>query len=265
MFEARLVQGAVLKKVLEAVRDLVTDANFDCNANGLALQAMDSSHVSLVALLLRSEGFDHFRCDRSLTMGMNLTNMAKLLKCANNEDVITLKSDDDGDSVSFMFESPKGDKVSDFEMKLMSIDSDHLGIPDQEYSAKVSLPSAEFQRICRDLSSIGDTVSVSVTKGEVRFATTGDIGSANIACRPTPKGVDKKEEEVETTIEVNEPVQLTFALRYLNSFTKATPLSPSVTLSMSKELPVVVEYQIAEIGHIRYYLAPKIDEDGENN
>ena len=119
MFEARLVQGAVLKKVLEAVRDLVTDANFDCNANGLALQAMDSSHVSLVALLLRSEGFDHFRCDRSLTMGMNLTNMAKLLKCANNEDVITLKSDDDGDSVSFMFESPKGDKVSDFEMKLM--------------------------------------------------------------------------------------------------------------------------------------------------
>merc|ERR1719172_258380 len=182
---------------------------------------------------------------------MNLTNMAKLLKCANNEDVITLKSDDDGDSVSFMFESPKGDKVSDFEMKLMSIDSDHLGIPDQEYSAKVSLPSAEFQRICRDLSSIGDTVSVSVTKGEVRFA--------------TPKGVDKKEDEVETTIEVNEPVQLTFALRYLNSFTKATPLSPSVTLSMSKELPVVVEYQIAEIGHIRYYLAPKIDEDGAEN
>ena len=76
---------------------------------------------------------------------------------------------------------------------------------------------------------------------------------------------DKKEDEVETTIEVNEPVQLTFALRYLNSFTKATPLSPSVTLSMSKELPVVVEYQIAEIGHIRYYLAPKIDEDGAEN
>ena len=108
-------------------------------------------------------------------------------------------------------------------------------------------------------------MQVSVTKGEIRFKTIGDIGEANIACRPTPKGVDKKEDEVETTIDVNEPVQLTFALRYLNSFTKATPLSPSVTLSMSKELPVVVEYQIAEIGHIRYYLAPKIDEDnGEN-
>lgn len=47
---------------------------------------------------------------------------------------------------------------------------------------------------------------------------------------------------------------LTFALRYLSSFTKATPLSPSVTIYMSKELPVVVEYRIADMGNIRYYL-----------
>jgi hypothetical protein len=47
--------------------------------------------------------------------------------------------------------------VSDFELKLMDIDSEHLGIPDTEYSATVQLPSSEYQRICRDLSSIGDT------------------------------------------------------------------------------------------------------------
>ena len=49
------------------------------------------------------------------------------------------------------------DKISDFELKLMDIDSEHLGIPDTEYSAVVKMPSAEFQRIMRDLSSIGDT------------------------------------------------------------------------------------------------------------
>lgn len=38
--------------------------------------------------------------------------------------------------------------------------------------------------------------------------------------------------------EMNEPVQLTFALRYLNFFTKATPLSPTVTLSMSADVPL---------------------------
>ena len=52
-------------------------------------------------------------------------------------------------------------------------------------------------------------------------------------------------------IDLHEPVMLTFALRYLNSFTKATPLAASVIISMSKELPVVVEYRIQDMGHIR--------------
>lgn len=49
------------------------------------------------------------------------------------------------------------DKISDFEMKLMDIDSEHLGIPETEYEAIIRMPSQEFARICKDLSSIGDT------------------------------------------------------------------------------------------------------------
>ena len=151
------------------------------------------------------------------------------------------------------------DKISDFELKLMDIDSEHLGIPDTEYAATVKMPSAEFARICRDLSSIGDTVTISVSKDGVKFATTGDIGQANITCRQNTS-VDK---DNQTIIDLQEPVTLTFALRYLNSFTKATPLAPMVQLQMSKELPVVVQYLIADMGYVRYYLAPKI-EDEEN-
>lgn len=69
MFEARLVQGNLLKKVVDAIKDLVTDANFDCSGTGFNLQAMDNSHVSLVAMQLRADGFEHFRCDRNLSMG----------------------------------------------------------------------------------------------------------------------------------------------------------------------------------------------------
>ena len=36
-----------------------------------------------------------------------------------------------------------------------------------------------------------------------------------------------------------------------------------VTLSMSRELPVVVEYRMADMGHIRFYLAPKIEDEEE--
>ncbi|KAI3734929.1 hypothetical protein L6452_14411 [Arctium lappa] len=258
MLELRLVQGSLLKKVMESIKDLVNDANFDCSATGFSLQAMDSSHVALVSLLLRSEGFEHYRCDRNLSMGMNLGNMAKMLKCAGNDDIVTIKADDGGDCVTFMFESPNQDKIADFEMKLMDIDSEHLGIPETEYEAIVRMPSAEFARICKDLSTIGDTVLISVTKEGVRFSTKGDIGTANIVCRQNTS-VDKPEEA--TIIEMETPVSLTFALRYMNSFTKATPLASQVTVSLSSELPVVVEYKIGEMGYLRFYLAPKMEED----
>lgn len=93
-------------QIMEATRELVTEANFEVSSGGITLQAMDSSHVSLVALTLRSDGFEHYRADRAFSMGMNLNNMAKMLRCAGRDDIITIKSDDASDTVSFMFESP---------------------------------------------------------------------------------------------------------------------------------------------------------------
>lgn len=64
-------------------------------------------------------------------------------------------------------------------------------------------------------------------------------------------------------MEVDEPVQLSFALRYLNLFNKAATLSNSVILSMSAETPLVVEYKIEKLGSLKFYLAPKINEEEE--
>jgi len=213
----------------------------------------------LVSMLLRSDGFEHFRCDRNLSLGINMSSMAKILKCAGNDDTLTLKAEDSGDNVTFMFESPKHDKISDFELKLLDITTEHLGIPDTEYKAVIRMSSSEFQRICRDLTILGDTVAISATKEGVKFSVSGELGQGNIMCRPSTDADTKVDEN--TTIELQEPVNLTFALRYLNFFTKATSLSPTVSLSMSKDVPLVVEYRIEDLGYIRFYLAPKIEDD----
>jgi len=118
---------------------------------------MDSSHVSLCAVTLKSEGFNSFRCDKPFTLGVNTPNLSKVLKCAGNEDVVTLKCEESTDNLLLVFESPSQDRISDFEFKLMDIDSEHLGIPDTEYKCTVRMPSGEFQRIIRDISIFGDT------------------------------------------------------------------------------------------------------------
>lgn len=275
MFEARLIEGSVLKKVMTSIKDLVSDANFDCSSTGVSLQAMDSSHVSLVALFLRAEGFEHFRADRNISLGINLGSMDKILKCAGNDDIITLKAEDEGDAVAFMFESPKQTRVSHFSLKLMDIDSEHLGIPDTDYQCVVKMPATEFQRICREIAVIGDTVKISASKEGVKFSVAGDMGTGSIVLKNNPS-VDEEDEQID--IKLEEEVDLTFALRYLNYFAKATSLSGHVTLKMSPDVPLVVEYKIQtkkkksddeedeeddDLGHLRFYLAPKIEEDEE--
>eukprot|EP01012_Entosiphon_sulcatum_P021666 TRINITY_DN2651_c0_g1_i1.p1 TRINITY_DN2651_c0_g1~~TRINITY_DN2651_c0_g1_i1.p1 ORF type:complete len:265 (+),score=56.00 TRINITY_DN2651_c0_g1_i1:47-841(+) len=264
MFEATLAQGQVLKKILDAIKDLVNEANLDCSSSGIQLQAMDSSHVSLVTLLLRGNGFESYRCDRNISLGINLASMNKILKCSGNDDSITLRCQDEADAVTFVFENKDKDKVSDFQLKLMDIEAESLGIPEQDYKAVVNIPSAEFQRICRDLSTLGDTVNISVNKEGVKFSCSGDIGAGNILVKQSGTAADSKEDDA-TTIELQEAVSLNFALRYLTTFAKATSLSSMVKLSLAKDVPLVVEYKIQDLGNIRYYLAPKIDDEGEES
>lgn len=263
MFEARLIQGNILKKLIESIKDLVTDANFECSSTGIELQAMDSSHVSLVSLHLAAEGFDHYRADRSITLGINLANLAKILKCAGSEDVITLKAEDAGETVTLMFENPKQTRVSHFALKLMDIDQESLGIPDTEYSCVVVMNAQEFQRICREITIIGETVKITANKESVSFQVAGDTGNGSISIRSNPS-VDDEDDGV--SIKCDEEVSLTFALRYLNFFAKATPLSGTVSLKMSPEVPLVTEYKIGDdgdMGNLRFYLAPKIEDEDE--
>ena len=48
MFEARLEKGDVLNKTIDTLKDLIKEAVWDISAQGLSLQSMESSHVSLV-------------------------------------------------------------------------------------------------------------------------------------------------------------------------------------------------------------------------
>lgn len=142
---------------MDAIKDLVQDCNFDCNDSGIALQAMDNSHVALVSMMLKAESFSPFRCDRNIALGINLSSLMKVLRCAQNEDILTLKAEDAPDVVNLVFESSETDRLSEYDIKLMDIDQEHLGIPDTEYSATITMPSLEFQKICRDLMALSES------------------------------------------------------------------------------------------------------------
>jgi len=247
-----------MKQIIESIKDLVNDCNVDCNEEDISIQSMDSAHVSLVAVRLSSAAFDHFRCDRPNSLGINTANMSKIFKMLNNEDTVTFKAEDNADTLTILFEGSKNDTIADFELKLMDIESEQLGIPDTPYKCTIKMPAREFERIVRDLQVLGDTCTIGCGKEGVRFSVSGNIGTGNILVRANST-TDKEKDQV--IIDMEEPVELNFALRYLNFFTKATSLADHVVISMSPEVPIVIEYPIEDFGHVKYYLAPKIEEE----
>ena len=73
---------------------------------------------------------------------------------------------------------------------------------------------------------------------------------------------DTGDELVPVTIQMQQAVTLSFSLKYLTNFAKAAPLCPKVALHMSSEVPLLCEFAF-DNGHVRYYLAPKLDDNDE--
>lgn len=171
-------------------------------------------------------------------------------------------------------------------MKLLDIDSEHLGIPDTQYDAVVRMSSAEYARICRDLGTLGESVKIEVSKEGVNFSAEGDIGAAKLTLKQgsgSAAAIDEDDDDededtkpnkkkrkagassgegdgtIPVTIELQQAVNLTFSHKYLSNFAKAAPLSSAVALHMSNEVPLLVEFGF-ENGHVRFYLAPKLSD-----
>jgi proliferating cell nuclear antigen len=218
---------------------------------------MDSSHVALVSLNLSMEGFEHYRADSNMVLGVSIANLAKVMKLADNSDAITLSADQDATHLKIIFENSKNERTTEFNLNLITIDSEHLAIPETEYQSVVTINSNEYSKICKELFSLSETVQVTTTPDYVMFAVEGEVGSGSVKLGQN----EGNQQADQTVLEVTEPVSQQFALRYLNMFNKAASISNFTRLCLHQEQPLVVEFKIESLGVLKYFLAPKISDE----
>ncbi len=122
------------------------------------------------------------------------------------------------------------------------------------------MSSSEFSRICRELYAINETVNIEADKNYIKFY----VNNENIGGGFTLESNDSENADLQCKIETDSVVNLAFALRYLNMFTKASSIGQQVNLFLSKEFPLMVQYKLAELGVLKFYLAPRISDNDEN-
>lgn len=248
VFEAQLGQAKVLERLFGALLPSFPEVTLQILDGGVNIQTWDSLNMLMVAVRLDGNGFERFRADQRLDMGVDVAKIVKVFECAGDDDAVTLHDNDD--KLDLVFKSPDQKRSATFSVQLKDLESENLGIPEYEHNTcTVSMPSREFQRIIEHLFVLGETLLLSCVEEGVTFGVNGEGVDGNVM-------IQKEEDQVK--IETQEDIAQAFELGYLNNFTNASSLGPTVTLKMNLEGALAVEYRIEDWGYIKYYLAPKI-------
>lgn len=252
MCEAQVARASDFVHLINAMTSL-DNANFMFGPGGVSMQAMSMSQVSLVNLTLLPAFFAKYVCQRHLVVGLKIDTLVKALKMGAADSALTIRTDG-RECVTLVFESPKTKRTTTVEIKMLEINSDAVDIPDPQPNCLVALPSAEFQSICRDFLAFGINVSIEVTSEYISFKTAGELGTTKVCLPIGSDGVD---------IRCAAPIVMEVSLAHLNLFTKATPLSRTVVLTMTaKEDPLRIGYTLrdGDGGRLCYYLGSVRDD-----
>lgn len=242
---ARL-NASVFKSIIDSVSKLSDNAVFYFNTHGVTMQAMDSCHVALCFLNLDKSGFVEYECKTDLNIGLSLVELSRVLKCSLKDDGLRIELEDGKKmSVSLL----KSSRTLGFEVGSVDIDVDILHIPNTCYDSTVTMPSSLFKNIIKDISSMGESCTIDIVTGCMTMASEKDSGLM------TFKDPEKNGIIVEGTS------KSTFSNKYLQLFTKASALDKNVVLNLSTSKPICVEYKIGDLGSLKFYLAPKTDDE----
>ena len=148
------VQASAIKATFEVLKDILNDVNVYFKPDGMYIVTLDTARTSLVDMYLAGDLFDEYECETEIIAGINVSNTFKLLKSISNSDVLKI-SIDCREFMNIEIHSEAKKSCTKFALKLLDINENQIEVPQMNMTTITPMPSADFQRICRDMYNIG--------------------------------------------------------------------------------------------------------------
>lgn len=251
----KTIQGGAIKTLFEVLKEIVHDARLRFDSSGMRLLTMDGAKCSCVYMFLHANKFDEYWCPVPVEAGINMVTMHQLIRMANNHDVVSMYMECINDNrLGIIIQNADSNIITKFKLKLYDIDHAEIHIPDVDFDYIITIASAKFQKLCREISLISDFVTITSHGNTLVLACNGDRAEGEVELGPTAS------EGMSITANTDGKVEGTFSLKFLTLFCKATSLCPTVDLFIKKDYMMILEYQVASLGQIRFCLAPTHDD-----
>lgn len=254
LFEIRTVQANAFRTLIEALKEILTEANLEFDSTGIKVLSVDETHTVLVYLRLHSDRFETYYCPATHVLGVNMIYLFKLIKTMGNNDSLTLYLPaSNQNKLGIRMENAEKSTVTNYFLKLFDTNMDDIKVPSLNFSNIIHMPSIDLQKVFRDMNALGEKLDVEITSSgtDLMFRCEGDF-----ADQETVMSENNTTMKVQKNGTSNEVIQGMFQLKHLVLFTKCTSLCPSIEMYLKNNYPLILKYTVANLGDVKLVLAP---------
>ena len=244
-----LAEPKYFKDSISIISELVTEAKFKVNSNGLELIAMDPANVAMVIFKMLSSCFTKYEVNEETELSINLNNLKQILKRAKAEDVLTLETTEDNKLKIEM----RSNTTRSFSIPTLEIEDKDQKVPELTFPLSVEMSSGQLTESIEDVSVVAESVTFLGEKSQLLVKAEGDLSKALIEIKPDDHTVIKTDSE--------DKFKAKFSLEYLKKMIAGSKLSDRVYLNFNTDYPLKMEYRIVDRLSLSFILAPRVDND----
>jgi len=265
------LQPSYFKSLFGILKDNnIAEANIIINNDGIEILEMDPLHFIVIHVLLNASNFESFYCQEPMKIGVDTVNLTKILKSVGSKDMLTLFVEDpehsqtgeEGDlsrSIGLLIDNSSKGQSSKIYVGTLDVNDHDVSVPELNYPYHVQLPSSDLQSIVASSKNMnGEVIKLVYRKETLTFYTEGELGKLETIRTKTSKEdmsirVGKREsvEGDDTSI-----IEIYVKLDKLFEFTKCSSLSQTATIHLKNDYPLIIEYDVGNLGFIRLGLSP---------
>lgn len=245
----------------------------------LYIQAMDSSHASLLEVRLQKTWFDEYNNyspefeddSDAINIAINTKILYKVLQSRGKDQ--SLSFEQVGDKVEIHFPKSASSVQKDFSIPTIDLDSEFVSTSKLETQADILMQSKIFEALVGELSSYGDEITFHCTEKEVKIEAIGDTGKM--------ESTIPMDDLEEYSIEEGAVLKLKFSGGLLQLASQFSKLSPSVSIGLAESMPLQLkaefpmpiasgagapmrdddDYDENKTSYLKYFIAPKVSDD----
>ena len=237
--------GYAFRNVIELLTVNLRFGVFNCTAEGMELSMVTSNNEILFKVMF--DQFDEYRIttEKRLLFSVNLLHLFKLLKTIQKKDAVQIRLSETDSSMLYFTIFRKGGhndhQRSHIRIHINPVENITIPVP-EGYQYQIQLSSFDFRRTIKDLECVTNHfIELDACRDRLQFRSI-DQG----LYERTEELAQKKITDCDTTI----VFRAKYSIQYFKRVLKLCGLNETVRLSYTMHLPLRLDVDIPQLGHI---------------